>query len=109
MKRLTILAITLSVGLSACTALDKAPLSKISQYDYFKNETDLQLFTNPFYNNLLDKKPYDDQSDLIVNQTLSDLILGGNKRTVPNSGGGWSWTDLRRMNTLLKYSDQCAN
>lgn len=109
MKRLTILAITLSVGLSACTALDKAPLSKISQYDYFKNETDLQLFTNPFYNNLLDKNPYDDQSDLIVNQTLSDLILGGNKRTVPNSGGGWSWTDLRRMNTLLKYSDQCAN
>lgn len=109
MKRLTILAITLSVGLSACTALDKEPLSKISQYDYFKTETDLQLFTNPFYNNLLDKNPYDDQSDLIVNQTLSDLILGGNHRTVPNSGGGWSWTDLRRMNTLLKYSDQCAN
>ena len=109
MKRSIILAITLSVGLSACTALDKLPQSDMSQLDYFKNETDLQLFTNPFYNNLLDKNPYDDQSDLIVHQTLSDVILGGNHRTVPNSGGGWTWTDLRRMNTLLKFSVQCED
>ena len=28
-------------------------------------------------------------------------MIGGNKRTVPSTGGGWTWTDLRRMNTLL--------
>lgn len=107
MKRIIILAVALTAGLSSCDLLDTKPLSQITQTDYFKTETDLQLFTNPLYNNMLDKEPYDDQSDLMVCQTLSDEILGGNKRTVPNTGGGWTWTDLRRINTLLEYVDQC--
>lgn len=107
MKRIIILAVALTAGLSSCDLLDTKPMSQMSQTDYFKTETDLQLFTNPLYNNMLDKEPYDDQSDLMVCQTLSDEILGGNKRTVPNTGGGWTWTDLRRINTLLEYADQC--
>ena len=109
MKRFTIVAILL-MGLSACNdLLDLKPLSQISQADYFQTETDLQLFSNPFYNNLLDKSPYDMQSDLYVCQNLSDEMLGGTKRTVPASGGGWSWTDLRRMNTLIAYAGQCKD
>lgn len=107
MKRLIILAIALTAGLSACDVLDTKPLSEISQDAYFKTETDLQLFSNTFYNNLLDKSPYNKQSDLYVVQNLSDEMLGGTKRTVPNSGGGWSWGDLRKMNTLLEYAHQC--
>lgn len=107
MKRIIILAVALTAGLSSCDLLDTKPMSQMTQTDYFKTETDLQLFTNPLYNNMLDKDPYDDQSDLMICQTLSDEILGGNKRTVPNSGGGWTWTDLRRINTLLEYADQC--
>lgn len=109
MKRFIILAVALTAGLSSCDILDTKPLSQITQTDYFKTETDLQLFTNPLYNNMLDKNPYDDQSDLLVCQTLSDEILGGEKRTVPNTGGGWTWTDLRRINTLLEYIDQCED
>ncbi|MCK3683512.1 RagB/SusD family nutrient uptake outer membrane protein [Maribellus sp. YY47] len=110
MKRFTIVAMTLLMGLSACDdLLDLKPLSQISQADYFQTETDLQLFSNPFYNNLLDKSPYDMQSDLYVCQNLSDEMLGGTKRTVPASGGGWSWTDLRRMNTLIAYAGQCKD
>ena len=105
MKRIIILAVALTAGLSSCDFLDTEPLSQITQTDYFKTETDLQLFSNPFYNNLLDKNPYDDQSDLVVCQTLSDEILGGNKRTVPNSGGGWTWTDLRRINYVTYVID----
>jgi hypothetical protein len=89
--------------------LDTKPLSQISPATYFKTETDLQLFSNTFYNNLLDKDPYDDQSDLYIQQDLSAEMIGGNKRTVPNSGGGWSWGDLRKMNTLLAYIDQCED
>lgn len=107
MKRLIILAVALTAGLSSCDILDTKPLSQLTADDYFTTETDLQLFTNPLYNNMLDKNPYDDQSDLLVCQTLSDEILGGNKRTVPNTGGGWTWTDLRRINTLLEYIDKC--
>lgn len=110
MKRIIIAAVALSLGLASCdNLLNLEPLSQISQADYFKTETDLQLFTNTFYNNLLDKSPYDDQSDLYVQQNLSDEMLGGTKRTPPASGGGWTWTDLRKMNTLLAYADRCED
>lgn len=112
MKRYNLLVAAASamLALTACNdLLDLEPLDKITQSNYFKTESDLQLFTNPFYNNLLDKAPYDDQSDLYVQQTLSDVMIGGNKRLVPASGGGWTWTDLRRMNTLLANADQCTD
>lgn len=110
MKRSIIAIIALSLGLTSCDdLLNLSPMSDITQTDYFKTETDLQLFSNSFYNNLLDKSPYDDQSDLYIQQTLSDEMLGGTKRVVPASGGGWTWTDLRKMNTLLAYVDQCED
>lgn len=110
MKRYIIIAMTLIIGLTACDdLLDTKPLSQISPETYFKTETDLQLFSNTFYNNLLDKSPYDDQSDLYIQQNLSAEMIGGNRRTVPNSGGGWSWGDLRKMNTLLVYVNQCED
>ena len=107
-KKYIFAALVLMMGLASCdNLLDLTPKSQISQTDYFKTESDLQLFSNTFYNNLLDKSPFDDQSDLYVQQTLSDEIIGGNNRTVPASGGGWTWTDLRKMNTLLAYAHQC--
>lgn len=110
MKQNIMAIIALSLGLTSCdNLLNLSPMSDITQTDYFKTETDLQLFSNSFYNNLLDKSPYDDQSDLYIQQTLSDEILGGTKRVVPASGGGWTWTDLRKMNTLLAYIDQCED
>ena len=109
MKRLIILALTLTVGLSACDVLDLEPKDRVTQFDYFKTANDLELFSNPFYNNLLDKEPFDEQSDLLVQNTLSAILFGGSHRTVPESGGGWSWTDLRRMNTLLEDADMCED
>lgn len=109
MKRYIIITIALIIGLTACDMLDTKPLSQISPATYFKTETDLQLFSNTFYNNLLDKSPYDDQSDIYIQQNLSAEMIGGSRRTVPNSGGGWSWGDLRKMNTLLNYVDQVDN
>ena len=107
MKRLIILALALTTGLSACNdLLDKEPLDKISQYDYFKDATSLELFSNPFYNNMLAKEPFTQQSDQLIQYNLSNEMIGGNKRTVPSTGGGWSWTDLRRMNTLLTMASE---
>ena len=80
MKRLIILAATLIAGLSACDSLlDKEPLDRVTQFDYFKTRSDLELFSNPFYDNLLDKTPYDEQNDLLVQMTLSDVHYGGDK------------------------------
>lgn len=108
MKRLIILALALA-GLSACDALDKMPKDRVSQFDYFKNATDLELFTNPYYNNMPSKNFFTQQSDLLVQNTLSAILFGGTHRTVPESGGGWTWTDLRRINTLLEYADMCED
>ena len=104
--------IAVALGLTACDIkveeyLDRTPLSTISPENYFRTETDLQLFSNTFYNNLLPKEPFTEQSDHYLNLNLAAFLRGGNDRTVPISGGGWSWGDLRKMNTLLGNIDKC--
>jgi len=95
--------------LSGCSkdALDKQPLSEIPEGGYFRNAQDLEFFTNPLYTmlNMNDRL----QSDHLVQMTLSDMIIGGDRRTVPNSGGGWDWVHLRRINTLLARVNQCKD
>ena len=109
-KRTIFIALALFAGLSSCDDwIDKEPLDSIVDTNYFKTETDLQLFSNNFYSNILDKSPYDDQSDLYVQQELSDEMLGGENRIVPASGGGWSWEVLRSINTLLGNVDKCED
>ena len=97
----------MAMGLTACNLLDLEPQSEVSLDDYFKTESDLEMFSNPFYNNLLDKAPFDDQSDVLVELILDEIMEGGDRRTVPASGSGWTWTDLRRANTLIEYADNC--
>lgn len=99
----------LLTGFVSCEQLDLTPKDKMSDYDYFKNATELELFSNPFYNDLLDKSPFDEQSDVIVNAILDEIMIGGNRRTVPASGAGWNWGTLRRINTLLENIDKCED
>ena len=107
MKQISIIlsVILILAGLASCEKLDLTPKDKMSDQDYFKNATELELFSNPFYNELLDKSPFDEQSDIMVNAILDEIMIGGNRRTVPASGGGWSWGTLRRINTLLENID----
>lgn len=110
MKKIYIYAIASLLTFTACEdAIDLTPKSQLSESDYFKNETQLQLFSNTFYNNMLDKTPYDEQSDIFVANPLSSLVVNGTQRTVPGSGGGWTWTDLRKINTLLDHMYLCED
>ena len=114
MKRIIIPAIALLLGLTSCNWLERNPKATLAPENYFRDETDLQLFSNSFYNNLLPKEPFDEQSDHYVYLNLSAVLRGGTNRTVPNSGGGWgngsgAWGDLRKMNTLLEYIDKCED
>ncbi len=104
-----LVACDIDVDLTGEEFLGRTPLSTISPENYFRTETDLQLFSNTFYNNLLDKEPFLEQSDHYLNLNLSAVLRGGNDRTVPISGGGWSWGDLRKMNTLLGNMDKCVD
>lgn len=115
MKKTIIAVVAVIASLTSCTAfLTRNPKSTLDEESYFRDEKDLQLFTNTFYNNLLPKQPFTEQSDHLVQLNLTALMRGGNSRTVPNSGGGWSssagsWGDLRKMNTLLENAYRCED
>ena len=109
MKRFILILAVAAFGLTACDFLDREPLSEMTEDIYFKTAEDLQLFTNPLYNNMLDKSSFNHQSDHYIKLSLSNVLHGGTYRTVPESGGGWTWTDLRRMNTLLSRLDECED
>lgn len=109
MKKYLIIAFAAIASFTACDFLDRGPLSDMTEEIYFRTAEDFQLFTNPLYNNLLDKHPYNHQSDHYIRLSLSNLLHGGTYRTVPESGGGWTWTDLRRINTVLSRMDTCED
>ena len=109
MKKYLMIIAAAALAFASCDMLDKKPLAEMSPESYFKTEQDLQLFSNTFYNNLLPKSPYGHQSDHYVKQVLSDELYGGSHRVVPASGAGWSWGDLRKMNTLLEYIGNCED
>ena len=102
----------LSLGLFALTscedAIDLTPQDRVSLDDYFKTGDQLEVFSNPLYNNLLDKEPERQRNDFYLTQTLCDEMLGGSKRITPtNAGsGGWSWGQLRRINALMQYAPE---
>ena len=95
---------------SSCEeALNKYPLDDVTEEAYYENATQLQLFTNSFYSSILPDVPYDEQSDLMVATNLSSTLLNGSFRTVPASGGGWTWTTLRKINTCLDNLYRCKD
>lgn len=91
--------------LSACN-LDKLPLSTLSPGTYFSNEEELKLYSNKFYQDVLPTAPdlYSETADDITKTPLSLEVSG--QRTVPSTGGGWSWGALRRINYMLANSHQ---
>ena len=108
MKRYIIFAALATLGLSSCdSALERTPQSQLTPESYFRTETDLQLFSNTYYFNLLDADMFAHQSDEITQVVMSNEMRGGSTRTVPKSGGGWSWGNLRKMNTMLEYIHCC--
>lgn len=113
MKKTILILILASFAAASCNYLEDVlsltPESQLTPDAYFTRAEDLQLFSNTFYNNLLDKEPFARESDVFVKMNPSDLIRGGADRTVPTSGGGWSFTNLRKMNTLLANIGNCKD
>lgn len=110
MRKSIIYIVAAAFAFASCDdLLTLVPESQITPESYFKTEEDLRLFSNTFYNNLLDKECYARESDLFVSMDPSALIRGGNDRKVPDTGGGWSWGNLRKMNTLLANIDNCSD
>lgn len=50
---------------------------------------------------------YNERIDNVVSSDLADELRG--TRTVPTSGGGWSWNSLRNINYFLMNSGKCTD
>ena len=107
-KILLILAAGCTMALVSCEEwLDKYPLAQMSPETFFSNENELQAFSNKFYTVFPSDGLYNEYWDNIIHNDLPQEMRGG--RTIPASGGGWTWTDLRDINTLLEYSVNVRN
>lgn len=110
MKKYILPLMAIVLGLSSCDFLERTPNDRLVPENYFRNEQDFKLFSNSFYDNLFDKTPYENQSDIIFQKgNISDELLGGVARQVPTAAGkgGWSWGQLRKINTMLGNMDKC--
>ncbi|MBK5722436.1 RagB/SusD family nutrient uptake outer membrane protein [Dysgonomonas sp. Marseille-P4677] len=100
--------IGLSFILHSCSDLDQLPMDSIDPSIYFKTENDLKLYTNSFYNMLPSAEGvYNESVDNIIKSSISSEVQG--TRSVPTSGGGWSWGNLRNINFYLERSINCPD
>ena len=98
------------VAVSACD-ITLYPEDTITPGSYFRNETDLQLFTNNFYTNLPGEDIYQDEADIIINPMLHEAVSG--QRIIPatssSNTSGWGWGLLRQVNYFLENSHRCPD
>lgn len=110
MKKYFIILASMLIAATGCDILNTTPESTLNKDTFFQTETDLKLFTDAFYAQFEDNsKFYQAQSDHFINLNLSNELRGGSVRTVPATGGGWSFTMLRRINNLLENIDKCKD
>ncbi len=112
-RKYILLLVPFMVLLSSCEdLLDLYPEDRVTPTTFFKNESELELFTNNFYYNILPggASIYADEADIIINPLLNDAVSG--QRIIPETSGGvggWGWTALRQINYFLEYHHQCED
>lgn len=106
--RLLILLFAMFSIVSCNDALDVTPKDRITPENFFKNEAELQMYSNKFYNLFPGEGGIiRETTDQIAKNDITDELRGS--RIVPSSGSGWSWSQLRDINTLLEYSVNCPD
>lgn len=110
MKNIFIIVILLFTVI-ACNNdyLEKYPLDEISEESFWRNASDIELYANQFYTDLDPQDlnfRVDDQSD---NQGSGDRnTYIWNEYTIPTTGGGWTWEEIRDVNYGLVRIDEAG-
>lgn len=89
---------------SSCD-LTLLPENAVTPDNYFKNKSDLELWTNQFYTLL-------DEPDASAGMNADDMIDKGMGQVIEGtrsaaSETGWSWSKLRHINYFLQHSSNC--
>ena len=106
MKKISILLFAAVLAFSSCN-LDRFPLDTLSEKDLFSSESGLLAYTNSFYSSIFSGGAdlYEDDADTYIRDAGRSEYLN-TSRITPASGGGWSFTALRKFNTLLDNIDE---
>ena len=121
MKRIYLYLIFALLILSSCNKqdfLNRYPQDAITDANYWKTTSDLELYVNQYYvkfPNLYEMTSstgtgiygVDNNSDNMV-PAIFNKTLGGTN-TVPASGGGWDWSDIRSANIFLANYKSCTS
>ncbi len=100
-------AVLAAMSLASCNLLDLTPKAAVSAKTYFKNESELELYANRFYSDIFPGGTgiYKEVGDNMVWVPLASEV--SMTRTVPETGGGWSFSALRHINFLLENIGNC--
>ena len=103
-----VLLILAGFAFTACDdLLDAVPKDKLTEDTFFKSESELRAFAIVFYEAFPSETLYMASDDHYTQNNMSNEGMG--KRTIPASGGGWSWGALRNINTLLEDASHCPD
>ncbi len=109
-RKYILLLLALSPLFAACDKmLDVTPKDRLTPSDYFKDENELELYSNRFYNNILPGGAtiYKEIGDNMIWTPLENEISC--QRTVPEEGGGYTFTALRQVNFFLENVGNCPD
>ncbi len=114
MKRIKILLLSMAfISLIGCEDdfLDRPAEDQIDASQFFITESQLETYTNSFYDNLPGQSVYTDDaaSDNIVPLLLNERVRG--TRIVPTGSGTgfWNWEDLRDINFFLENAERAED
>ncbi|MGJ1241722.1 RagB/SusD family nutrient uptake outer membrane protein [Sphingobacterium siyangense] len=104
------LAATLLMGACSKDFLDRTPVNKIAEDDYWKTENDVKLAANAIYAKLSDAMYMDGASDLVHAQypweSASTDISSGSVAT--DLDAGWDYISIRSCNYFLENVDKAT-
>lgn len=103
MKRFIIIFLLSNLALACTDVLDKYPLDQLTEKTYWTSAADLELYVNQFYPTMrltIEYPDLDQNSDNLQPLAPSGVLDG--TRSIPESGGGWNWEDIRKVNYFLE-------
>ncbi|TZF84772.1 RagB/SusD family nutrient uptake outer membrane protein [Pedobacter sp. BS3] len=93
--------------------LDTKPKDRLAAEEFFNTATDLEVYTNKFYDFLPTTQPYDasygESSDDVLPLIVPDRIKGSRLVPVKRGDGGWDWANLRSINFFLQNYQKCPD
>ena len=119
MKKITyLIALSLSIAFASCQKdfLDRTPLDQISEPEFWKTTTDLELYTNSFYQSLpgwasvgngFSQMP-DNGTDLSLYTEPSSRLRGAGTIPATSSAGVWNWANVRRANYFIDNVEKAS-